>query len=105
MPRWVAVRRTLPPSILDDSQVIKAEAMLEYGEMMAREALVWFAAGPHPHIAQLRQVYRSASRMYFISGASPESARAFDWRVVRAGVDSFRVRQSLCCCGPRSRGD
>ncbi|GFR52239.1 hypothetical protein Agub_g14773 [Astrephomene gubernaculifera] len=48
-------------------KIVKAEAYREYSDIIHREAVVWAAAGSHPHIVQLKQVLKSPNRMYFIA--------------------------------------
>lgn len=43
-------------------KIIKKEAMIEYSEIVYREAQVWSAVGVHPHICQLKQVRRRRLR-------------------------------------------
>ena len=49
-------------------QIIKAEVFSEFRDMVERELLVWSAAGNHPYILRLKDVFCSSKRMYFISG-------------------------------------
>ena len=49
-------------------KIIKPKVFIEYRDMLQTELLVWSAAGIHPNILRLKDVFISDTRMYFVSG-------------------------------------